>query len=139
MLSSEKDLIQLSKLQQFSSYIPRPCYNDNETKSVVIISTDKGENKITPGVYQCNLETNEMKLLCKYPSNMMVNIDVCGQFIDYENELLYILSAYGQHYVMNLKTNQFPKELVMNWNINFYGRCIRAFNNILLYLYHGCP
>ena len=128
MLSSQTELTKLSKLQKLGYYIPHPCHKNNKQESMVIISTHSYEDAMIPGVYEYNLETNKLKLLCEYQSYMEINDHT--QFIDHENESLYIITTEQPHYVFNLKTNKFEKEFYIKCDMNSYLRSIKVFKNV---------
>eukprot|EP01084_Bolivina_argentea_P079820 144696_1 len=84
---------------QFDEYMPKPLFYPKHS-NIMIISTEIDD--INPGIFKYNLDNNNLEKLQKYVDFEPVDN---GQFIDYNNDTLHILSWDDSHVEMDLQTN----------------------------------
>eukprot|EP01084_Bolivina_argentea_P119945 212650_1 len=85
-------------------YIPKPSY-DPSNKNCIIICTDYAEDETTPGIYKCNLVSNESQIIYKY--DKAFDPDCHGQFIDISNNTLIVYGGRNKTFkIFDLNTNQ---------------------------------
>eukprot|EP01084_Bolivina_argentea_P219575 372392_1 len=76
------------------------CYYYDKEGEYCIFATHGGEPKISPGIYQFNLNENQVKLISKYPSNF----SCLGMTIDQQNGTIYLCGDnISQFIAFNLK------------------------------------
>eukprot|EP01084_Bolivina_argentea_P265114 449262_1 len=80
-------------------YMPKPL-NYPKDSNFIIVSTGSAENNA--GVFKYNIDSNSLEKLQEYVDFVPEDH---GQFIDYHNDTLHILSAWQNAYTIDLKTN----------------------------------
>eukprot|EP01084_Bolivina_argentea_P275078 469019_1 len=98
-----KQLHQLPTLD-CSKYSPKALFYPKNSNSIIIsTSTDIYGSRASAGIYKYNLINNHLELLQNYENDMFVRYH--GQFIDYQNDILYLFGGNEDIYIeMNLKT-----------------------------------
>eukprot|EP01084_Bolivina_argentea_P149271 260776_1 len=80
---------------EFDEYIPRPFFYPKHSNTIIISTS---HDDINPGIFKYNLDNNNVEKLQKYVDFEPANH---GQFIDYNNDTLHILSCDGSHVEMD--------------------------------------
>eukprot|EP01084_Bolivina_argentea_P168501 292198_1 len=84
-------------------YIPKPSQHPTN-KDCIIISTNYYETKTTPGIYQYDIQTNELQIIYKY--NTTFKLYFHGQFIDTSNNTLILYGGRNHIFeIFDLNTN----------------------------------
>ena len=105
---------------------------------LVIILTSYDESNITPGIYQYNLNTNNIKLIKKYPLEIIDKNQTFyhDQFLDLNHKLLYIYDGNpfnkNNTIIFNLTTKQFNIYDKFNVIHRRFTRSIESKNKIYI-------
>eukprot|EP01084_Bolivina_argentea_P264441 447943_1 len=81
-------------------YIPKPLFYPKHSNTIIISTESEDTN---PGVFKYNIDDNNLQKLQTYGDSIGYN-ECHQQFIDYNNNILHILSTHGPHITMDLKT-----------------------------------
>eukprot|EP01084_Bolivina_argentea_P265110 449250_1 len=112
----------LSKLPlQFDEYIPKPLVYPKHS-NIIIISTVS--NDTNAGIFKYNLDNNNCEKLQTYVD---FEPECHGQFIDYNNDTLHILSAWqgseGTR-TIDLKTNTINNKDKLNIKCGYFPKAV---------------
>eukprot|EP01083_Nonionella_stella_P138819 422523_1 len=100
MSAMEHIFKQLSKLPlKFDEYIPKPLVYPKHSNTI-IISTGGDEFNPAAGVFKYNFDNNNCEKLQTYVD---FEPECHGQFIDYNNDTLHILSGWQGTRTIDLK------------------------------------
>eukprot|EP01084_Bolivina_argentea_P028871 53621_1 len=118
-MSSSLNFIELYCPEEFYYYVPKPSYHPTNP-DIVILSTDSTETH--GGIYEYNIKTNKFNKIYSY-GGLFLMLHGHTQFIDTQNELLYIFGEMNLHiFNLNTKTMNSSQPSVIN-NCSILG-CI---------------
>eukprot|EP01084_Bolivina_argentea_P217997 370021_1 len=90
---------------QAGHYSPKPLFYPRSSNDI-IISTNADVHMNSSGIYKYNISTNELELIHKYAKCAAYH-SYHGQFIDYKNEILYLVGGdYQTFNAFNLKKKE---------------------------------
>eukprot|EP01084_Bolivina_argentea_P046966 86511_1 len=94
---------------RFDDYMPKPSFYPKDSNSIIISTNDEDTN---PGVFKYNIDNNNLEKLVEY---VEIQPAFHGQFIDYNNNTLHILSEWeNTHITIDLKTKTINNKYTSN-------------------------